>query len=56
MTDDEDNKDDQLSRNYKDMNETGKEKLKEVSESLLKIWNTVNDEKTELKSEQGIKN
>jgi hypothetical protein len=25
------------------MNETGKEKLKLVSDQILKIWNTVND-------------
>ncbi|MDR2596946.1 MAG: hypothetical protein LBC76_06455 [Treponema sp.] len=32
---------DELVRNYKEMDETGKEKLKEVSEKILEIWNTV---------------
>ena len=36
--------DDQLSQNYFKMNETGKEKLKEVSEKILDIWNVVNKE------------
>jgi hypothetical protein len=34
--------DDQLSKNYLEMDETGKEKLKEVSEKILDIWITVN--------------
>jgi hypothetical protein len=34
---------DQLSQNYEKMNETGKEKLKEVSEKMLDIWNVVMD-------------
>ena len=33
-----------LSQNYQRMNEIGKEKLKEVSEQLLKIWMIVNEE------------
>jgi len=33
---------DELTRNYEEMDETGKEKLKEVSEKILDIWNTVN--------------
>jgi len=33
---------DELKRNYEEMDETGKEKLKEVSEKVLDIWNTVN--------------
>jgi len=32
----------ELVRNYEKMNETGKEKLKEVSEKILDVWNTVN--------------
>jgi hypothetical protein len=36
---------DQLSQNYQKMNETGKEKLKEVSEKILDIWNVVNEKK-----------
>ena len=32
-----------LRENYLEMDETGKEKLKEVSEKLLEIYNTVND-------------
>jgi len=35
---------DELVRNYEEMDETGKEKLKEVSEKILDIWNTVNKE------------
>jgi len=31
----------ELVRNYEEMDETGKEKLKEVSEKILEIWNTV---------------
>jgi len=34
---------DELVRNYEEMDETGKEKLKEVSEKILAIWNTVNN-------------
>jgi len=37
--------DDQLSQNYFKMNETGKEKLKEISEKILDIWNVVNEKK-----------
>ena len=33
---------DQLSQNYQKMNETGKKKLKEVSEKILDIWKVVN--------------
>ena len=33
---------DLISQNYHEMNETGKEKLKEVSDLLQKIWVTVN--------------
>jgi len=32
-----------LRENYLEMNETGKEKLKEISEKVLDIWNTVNE-------------
>jgi len=46
---DEKENDDQLSQNYQKMNETGKEKLKEVSEKILDIWNVVN--KKEKKNE-----
>ena len=34
---------DELARNYEEMDETGREKLKEVSEKILDIWNTVNN-------------
>jgi hypothetical protein len=34
---------DLLSHNYNEMNEMGKEKLKEVSDLILEIWNTVNE-------------
>ena len=47
---DERNNIDQLSQNYTEMNETGKEKLKEVSEKILDIWNVVN-EKQEVNNE-----
>jgi hypothetical protein len=33
---------DALCKNYEEMNETGKRKLKEVAEKILDIWNTVN--------------
>jgi hypothetical protein len=32
-----------LSQNYRGMNDTGKKKLREVSEQFLKIWKTVNE-------------
>jgi len=35
--------DDQLSQNYLEMDETGKEKLKKVSDKILDIWNVVNE-------------
>jgi len=35
--------DDQLSQNYREMNETGREKLKEVSEKIWDIWNVVTE-------------
>jgi hypothetical protein len=41
--DTEDKEIDELTRNYEEMDETGKEKLKEVSEKILDIWNTVNN-------------
>jgi len=31
-----------LCKNYEEMNETGKKKLKKVSEKILEIWITVN--------------
>ena len=34
---------DELSQNYLEMDETGKEKLKEVSEKIFDIWTTVNE-------------
>jgi hypothetical protein len=34
---------DLLRHNYREMDETGKNKLKEVSELIFNIWNTVND-------------
>jgi hypothetical protein len=36
---------DQLTQVYEELNETGKEKLKEVSDQILNIWNTVNEKK-----------
>ena len=42
---------DLLSNNYNDMDETGKEKLEEISKYILKIWKTVNDEKPKEKIE-----
>jgi hypothetical protein len=33
---------DQLRQNYNEMNEIGKEKLKEVSDKILEIWDAVN--------------
>jgi hypothetical protein len=41
---------DQLSRIYNEMNEAGKEKLKEVSKQILNIWTTVNEEKPGLET------
>jgi len=41
--DTEDKEIDELVRNYEEMDETEKEKLKEVSEKILDIWNTVNN-------------
>lgn len=35
---------DQLTQNYQEMDETGQEKLLEVSEKILEIWETVNNE------------
>ena len=32
----------QLSQNYQNMDETGKEKLKEISKRILSIWKIVN--------------
>jgi len=32
-----------LSINYKDMNELGKEKLRQVSEQVFRVWKTVNE-------------
>jgi hypothetical protein len=34
---------DLLSQNYKEMNETGKEKLKQVAGQILEIYRTVNE-------------
>jgi ABC-type enterochelin transport system substrate-binding protein len=45
MTVNSDRNTDQLSQIYGEMNETGKEKLKEISDQILKIWKTVNEEK-----------
>jgi hypothetical protein len=35
---------DLLSNIYQEMNEKGKEKLKEVSDQIMNIWSTVNSE------------
>ena len=35
---------DELTQNYEEMDETGKEKLKEISEKILDIWNIVNND------------
>ena len=37
---------DQLSQNYREMNETGKEKLKEVSEKIFEIWKSKKETNT----------
>jgi len=37
----------QLKQNYQEMSEEGKEKLAQVSNQVLKIWETVNENKTE---------
>ena len=39
-----DKENDELTKNYEEMNEVGKEKLKEISKKILDIWNIVNDE------------
>jgi hypothetical protein len=39
-----DNDVDLLSQIYQEMNETGKEKLKKVSDQIMNIWSTVHDE------------
>ena len=57
MTIGEDIKVDLLSQNYREMNETGKEKLKQVAGQVLDIWKTVNEdnaEKTESRKELTI--
>ena len=41
-----------LSRNYLEMNETGKEKLKQAADKLLTIWNKANEGYTEKKKEK----
>jgi len=41
-----------LSRNYLEMNETGKEKLKQAADRLLGIWNKINDECAEKQKEK----
>jgi hypothetical protein len=46
---------DQLSQNYKEMNETGREKLKQVAGHILDIWNTVHDESEKKKNTFAIK-
>jgi hypothetical protein len=45
MTHNKENNVDLLSHNYNEMNEEGKTKLKEVSDMILDIWNTVNEGK-----------
>jgi hypothetical protein len=44
---------DKFSRNYKEMNDTGKKKLIRVAEDILDIYNTVNEERpqSELKDD-----
>jgi hypothetical protein len=42
MTIGKDHNVDQLSQIYREMNETGKEKLSQVSRQILNIWNIVN--------------
>jgi len=41
-----------LSQNYHEMSETGKEKLKQVSERILSIYNIVNEKKPKPKNEK----
>ena len=40
---------DLLSQNYQEMDETGKEKLKEYSEKVFEIWKSKQETKTEEK-------
>ena len=47
MTVGEERKLDQLSKIYGEMTETGKEKLKKISDQILKIWTTVNEGKSD---------
>ena len=51
----EDKNVDSISQNYHEMNETGKAKLMQVSEQLLKVWVTVNSEPEKAQKMPGIK-
>jgi hypothetical protein len=51
MTVNSDQNIDRLRQIYGEMNETGKEKLKEVSDQILKIWKTVNDKNVKFENE-----
>jgi hypothetical protein len=45
-----------LSQNYHEMSEIGKEKLKQVSERILSIYNLVNEKKPKPTNEEKILN
>jgi len=47
--DKEKSKSDKLSQNYHEMDETGKEKLKEYSEKVFEIWKSKKEIDTEKK-------
>jgi hypothetical protein len=53
MTAGEQNNIDLLSHIYREMDEMGKEKLRQVSKQLLNIWNTVNEEKPASAAKKG---
>jgi len=43
-----------LGRNYLEMSETGKEKLKQAADRLLEIWNKGNEECLEKKEKRQV--
>jgi hypothetical protein len=45
---------DRFSRNYKEMNNTGKKKLIQVASNFLDIYNTVNGRKPQLEDKDEI--
>jgi hypothetical protein len=46
MTVNSDRNIDQISQIYREINETGKEKMREVSKQIFNIWNIVNEGKS----------